>query len=325
MIPENKKDVVNKALQTAFGTTEIEETRQLTAGLSSALVYRIVVEGKPYLLRIIMRTDEFVNPEREYSCMKAGAEIGIAPKVWYTSVADRVAITDFIDAKLFPVDEARVKMPKVLKKLHSLPAFPAFQYIEAAERFNQKFKTSGLMPEEATNEIFLQFDRVNKIYPRNQEDMVSSHTDLKPENTLYDGENLWLVDWEAAFSNDRYIDMAIAGNFLIFSDKDEIEYLKNYFDEEVTEYHLARFFLMRQIVHTFYFTCFLLLSNPAASIDIDTPRPGYREFHEGIWSGEISLANMDNRRLYSLVHMDQLKRNLKSQRFEDSMRIIQSA
>ena len=325
MIPENKKDVVNKALQTAFRTTEIEDIRQLTAGLSSALVYRIVVKGKPYLLRIIMRTDEFVNPEREYNCMKAGAEIGVAPKVWYTSVEDKIAITDFIDAKPFPVDEARLKMPQVLKKLHSLPPFPVVQYIEAAARFNEKFKEAKLMPAEATDEIFKQFDRINKAYPRKTEDIVSSHTDLKPENTLYDGERLWLVDWEAAFSNDRYADLAIAGNFLITNDKEEQEYLQNYFDEEVSEYHLARFFLMRQIIHTFYFTCFILLSNPTGPIDINTTRPGYREFHEGVWSGEISLADMGNRRLYALIHMDQLKQNLQSPRFEESMRVVQSA
>jgi len=325
MIPESKKFIVDNALQTTFGTPQIEDIRQLTTGLSSALVYRIVVKGKPYLLRIIMRTAEFVNAEREYNCMRAGAEVGIAPKVWYTSVADKIAITDFIDVKPFPVDEARVKMPKVLKKLHSLRPFPAFQYLEAAERFNQKFKASGLMPEEAINEIFRQFDRINNIYPRNPEDMVSSHTDLKPENTLFDGEKLWLVDWEAAFLNDRYVDLAIAGNFLINNGKDEQEYLQNYFEERFTEYHLARFFLMRQIIHTFYFTCFSLLSNPQEPIDIGTPRPGYREFHEGIWSGEISLADMDNRRIYALVHMDQLKQNLQSLRFEDSMRIVQSA
>jgi len=325
MIPENRKDIVNKALQSAFGATEIEEIRQLTAGLSSALVYRIVVKSKPYLLRIIMRTDEFVNAEREYNCMKAGAEIGIAPKIWYTSIEDKVAITDFIDAKPFPVDEARIKMPQVLKKLHSLPPFPAFKYIEAAERFNQKFKASGFMPEDATHEIFRQFDRINNVYPRTPQDIVSSHTDLKPENTLYDGERLWLVDWEAAFSNDRYIDLAIAGNFLITNDKEEQEYLQNYFEGELTEYHQARFFLMRQIVHTFYFTCFSLLSNPQGPIDLDTARPSYSEFHEGIWSGEISLANMESRLLYALVHMDQLKQNLQSPRFEESMRIVQSA
>lgn len=324
MIPKDKKTVVDKALQTAFGTTNIEDIRQLTAGLSSALVYRIVVQGKPYLLRIIMRTDEFVNPEREYNCMRAGAEIGIAPKVWYTSISDRVAITDFVDVKPFPVEEARMKMPKVLRKLHSLPPFPPIKYIDAAERFNQKFKEAKLMPGEVTDELFRQFDRINKIYPRNPEDMVSCHIDLKPENTLFDGERLWLVDWEAAFSNDRYADLAIAGNFLITNDKDEREFLQNYFEEDVTEYQLARFFLMQQIIHTFYFTCFILLSNPQGPIDINMARPGYREFNEGIWAGEISLADMNNRRLYALVHMDQLKSNLQLQRFEDSMRIVQS-
>lgn len=325
MIPENKKAIIEQALKTAFGTTEIEEISQLTAGLSSALVYRIVVKGKPYLLRIIMRTDEFVNPEREYNCIRAGAEIGIAPKVWYTSIPDRVAITDFIEVKPLSFEEARIKMPKVLRKLHSLPPFPAFQYIDAAARFNQKLIESKLMPEEEISELFRQFDRINKIYPRKPEDIVSSHSDLKPENTLYDGENLWLVDWEAAFSNDRYADLAIAGNFLIANDKDEKEYLQNYFEQEPTEYQHARFFLMQQIVHTFYVTSFILFSKPQGSIDINIPRSGYREFNDRIWSGEISLADMENRRLYALVHMDQLKHNLQSPRFEDSMRIVQSA
>ncbi|MDO3628663.1 phosphotransferase [Mucilaginibacter sp. BT774] len=325
MIPEDKRTVVDKALQAAFGTTDIEDIRQLTAGLSSALVYRIVIQGKPYLLRIIMRTDEFANPEREYNCMRAGAEIGVAPKVWYTSISDRIAITDFVDVKPFPVEEARIKMPKALRKLHSLPLFPVFQYIDAAARFNKKLLESKLMPEEEISELFRQFDRINKTYPRNPKDMVSSHSDLKPENTLYNGEKLWLVDWEAAFSNDRYADLAIAGNFLIANNKDEKEYLQNYFEEEPTEYQHARFFLMQQIIHTFYLTSFVLFSNPQGPIDINMPRSGYREFNDWIWSGEISLADMNNRRLYALVHMDQLKRNLQTDRFEDSLRIVQSA
>ena len=34
--------------------------------------------------------------------------------------------------------------------------------------------------------------------------MVSSHVDLKPDNMLFDGERVWLVDWQAGFANDRY-------------------------------------------------------------------------------------------------------------------------
>jgi len=45
MIPEEKKAAVEHALQTAFGVTEIDDIRELTVGLSSALILRIVVKG----------------------------------------------------------------------------------------------------------------------------------------------------------------------------------------------------------------------------------------------------------------------------------------
>jgi len=141
MIPESKKAAVDHALLTTFGTTELEEISELTAGLSSALVLRIVVGGKPYLLRIITRTDAMADPTLEYNCMKAAAEAGIAPKVWYAHVEDRIAIIDFIEAKSFPMEEAKTKLPALLKRLHSLPPFP-FR-INYLDKLESSLKNSG--------------------------------------------------------------------------------------------------------------------------------------------------------------------------------------
>ena len=34
------------------------------------------------------------------------------------------------------------------------------------------------------------------VYPHDDAEMVSSHNDLfKPDNMLFDGNRLWLVDW----------------------------------------------------------------------------------------------------------------------------------
>jgi len=63
-------------------------------------------------------------------------------------------------------------------------------------------------------------------YPRLDSDMVSCHMDPKPENLLFDGQRLWLVDWQAAFVNDRYFDLAVAANFLVAADADELTYLE---------------------------------------------------------------------------------------------------
>src|SRR5260370_14820455 len=99
MIPEAKNAAVARALQAAFGVTEFEDIRMLTAGLSSALVFRIVVKGRPYLLRVITRTDAISDPTRQFACMKAGEEAGLAPRIWYTSVEDRVSSTCFVNAR----------------------------------------------------------------------------------------------------------------------------------------------------------------------------------------------------------------------------------
>jgi hypothetical protein len=50
MIPEAKNAAVARALGEAFGVTEFEDIRMLTAGLTSALVFRIIVRRCPYLL-----------------------------------------------------------------------------------------------------------------------------------------------------------------------------------------------------------------------------------------------------------------------------------
>jgi len=324
MIPETKKTAVNHALLTTFGTTGLEDIRELTAGLSSALVFRIVVRGKPYLLRIITRTDAMADPTLEYNCMKAAADAGIAPKVWYANVEDRIAIIDFIEAKPFPMEEAKTKLPQLLKRLHALPPFPfRINYLDKIGEFIEKFRADKLIPDELTAHLFDFYTRIKNIYPRNTEDLVGCHNDLKPENTLFDGERLWLVDWEAAFLNDRYLDLAIMANFLVKNEDDEKIYLDTYFGQETTEYQLARFFLMRQILHLFYFVVFTIVGKtPDKPIDPDMTVPGFREFHDLIWIGKLSLADMGNRLQYAQVHRKQLQHNLGLKRLDEALRVV---
>jgi hypothetical protein len=69
MIPEDKISAVAQALKITFGTSEYQDIRQLTLGLSSALIFRIVVLGKPYLLRVIIRTDALGDPTHQINCL----------------------------------------------------------------------------------------------------------------------------------------------------------------------------------------------------------------------------------------------------------------
>jgi aminoglycoside phosphotransferase (APT) family kinase protein len=328
MIPEAKKDAVARALQEAFGVTEFEDIRTMTAGLSPALVFRIVVRGCPYLLRVITDADSTAGPGRgdqthHFACMKLAAEAGIGPRVWYTSIENRVSITDFVEARPFPRAEALARLPETLRKLHALPPFPrVVKYLDVMDGFVRKFQAAKILPESETEELFQGYARVASVYPRHDSETVSSHNDLKPENILFDGNRAWLVDWEAGFQNDRYLDLAVVANFVVTNDADEDAYLRTYFGEAAGEYRLARFYLMRQLLHTFYPAVLLLFGRAGKPVDSNETAPDFRDFHDRIWTGEVSLASDEAKLRYARVHMHQGLQNMRTVRFQDALRIV---
>ena len=324
MIPEAKKTAVEHALLVTFGVSEFEDISQLNTGLSSALIFRIVVRKKPYLLRVITRTDAMGDPARYYACMKAAPEAGLAPHTWYAGIEDRISITDFVEAKPFPPDKAKVLMPDVLKRLHSLPRFPfRINYLDFADGAIRKFYAAKILPESMIEDVFQQYERIKKLYPRNDEDLVSCHNDLKPDNILFDGDRVWLVDWEAAFLNDRYTELAVVANFVVTSRNDEKDYLESYFGGELTEYHQARFFLMQQMMHMIYFSFFMSLGTADGKpIDLNITKPGFREFHNRLWEGNIHLSDKDAQQQYAWVHLEQVRHNLQLKRFDEALHIV---
>jgi hypothetical protein len=321
MIPETKLAAVKNALQTAFGVSAYEDIRKLTAGLSPDLIFRILVKGKPYLLRVITRTDTNYEP-RHFACMKAGAEIGIAPRIRYMSIDDRILITDFIEAQPFPLDKARLLLADSLQRLHGLTPFPkTVNWLEFVDVYVRRIRDAKILPESVTGEIFQLYSRIMDVYPRAQ-DLVSCHNDLKPENIVFDGKKAWLVDWEAAFLNDRYLDLAVVGNFVLKNDRDEAEYLQTYFGEPAGEYRQARFFLMRQIAHMSYFSFIMMLASTGKPVDPDTVKMDFRDYHDRMWAGEITLVSDEEKIRYARVHMEEALLNMHSKRFEDSLKIV---
>jgi hypothetical protein len=329
MIPAAKKDAVTRALLGSFGISGFEDIRIMTAGLSPALVFRIVVKGRPYLLRIVTDTDSTAGPGRgdqthHFGCMKLAAEAQIGPRVWYTNNEDRVSITDFIEARPFPRTEALDRLPATIRTLHALPPFPSsrvMNYFDAMDGFVRRFEAAKILPDE----FFDGYRCVVSVYPREDSDWVSSHNDLKPENILFDGDRVWLVDWEAGFRNDRYLDLAVVANFVVTNDAEAYSYLRTYFGATPSEYQLARLYLMQQLLHVFYPAVVMLVGLKGKPVPSTEEVLDFRDFHDRIWAGEVSLATDEAKLLYAQLHVNQILQNMRTARFEDALRIVSVA
>src|SRR5580704_7632579 len=279
MIPTEYSEAVIRGLRATFGVTELEDISRITKGHTSSLVFRIIVRGSPYLLKIITRAED---PTRHYTSIRAAAEAGVAPRVWYTNIEDKISITDFVEAQALSVSEARVRLPATLRTLHSLPPFGRAPYNTTCtflidkgpvlDGYLQKFQAANILPKAESEEFFGRLAELAAVYPHDDTEMVSSQNDLfKPDNILFDGQSVWLVDWEAAFLNDRYADLAVVANQVVTNDEEETVFLNEYFGAAPNPYQLARFHLMQQIAHLFYAMAFLSIGSSGQPIDWSGP------------------------------------------------------
>ncbi len=323
MIPLEKSTAVTSALRQAFGVTAYEDIRRMERGLSTALTFRIVVRESPYLLKVITHINEMNDPTRQFAHMRAAADAGLAPRVWYTSTEDGVCITDFVETTPFSVTEAILQIPRVLRTLHALPPFrQEMNYVTMHKGFVWRFRAANLLPKDETEEIFARYAQVAAVYPRLDSDMVSCHNDLKPENILFDGRHVWLADWEASLLNDRYFDLAIVANFIVNEETEERIFLQEYFGQPPDEYQRARFFLMRQVMHLLYASVFLLLGSSGKSEKQRGRALDFKDFHRRIWMGEIHLSDDEMKVAYGRIHWDQLLRNVRQPRFDESLKVV---
>jgi hypothetical protein len=224
-------------------------------------------------------------------------------------------------------------LPALLRRLHALPRFErapfntSCTYLlnkgRAPDEFLEKFQNSKVLPEAESKEFFARLEEIAAVYPFDDAEMVSSHNDLfKPDNILFDRERVWLVDWEAAFLNDRYADLVVVANQLVTNEADERVYLEQYFGAPPDPYQLARFHIMQQLSRLFYTMAFSYMGAMGKSVDWSGAVPDFSDWHRRLWAGEIDLTDNGVKIAYGRVHWERLLRNVGEQKYKEALRIV---
>jgi thiamine kinase-like enzyme len=257
VIPFAKREAVLHATGVTFGAAEIESVEQTANGASGAGIFKITVNQFEYLLRIEGPPDGLRDPARQYICMRIAAEAGVAPRVLYTNADHGVAIIDYIQSKSVQTKRAKEESLRALvmtvRRLHAAPLFPALvEYLDGVGMLIRRCQATHILPKAISGKYLKVYEEIVAVYRNGNSIQVSSHNDLNPGNVLFGREQVWLVDWEAAFAADPFVDLAALANFFAGSDSEREIILQNYFGAATSDVHRARLFLMQQVNRIFY-------------------------------------------------------------------------
>jgi aminoglycoside phosphotransferase (APT) family kinase protein len=210
-----QRHAAQQALTAVLGSAASPDIRPMTGGVSGAFVFLVEVRGKGFVLRVEGPASPLRNPH-QYQSMRIAAEQGIAPKVHYLDEDDRVVMMDFIEDKpLQTYPDGALGLARaigaLLGKLQTAPLFPGFvDYPDIVSRLWRHVCRTGLFADGLLDDASQRLAQICSAYDPRVSHYVSSHNDVLPRNVLFDGKQIWLIDWESAYRNDPLVDVATA-------------------------------------------------------------------------------------------------------------------
>lgn len=293
-ISAERRDAVGSALAATFGSLPTGAVTPISGGASTAATFRVEVGKQKYLLRIEGAPSPLRNPH-QYVSMHIAAEAGIAPKIHYIDEVSRVAVIDFIEQQplgMYPggARALALALGALLARLQSAPIFPQFVvYPDIVARLFAHVRRTGLFAPGLLDAHVEHLDRVRASFLAESSPPVSSHNDFIPSNILFDGERLWLVDWESAYRNDPFVDVAIVLDSVVRSPELEDVLLFAWLQRAPDEAMRVRLALARALTRLYYAGVLLSASAAASwmSGDTDLSAPNQCAFDEAIQNGRL--------------------------------------
>lgn len=334
-IPANRLSSVEKALLQTFNTMDIQDIRLLAGGLSTSPVYKLIVNNQPYVLKLDSTEGAVNHIAGSYTCMAIAANAGIAPPLYYLNTEDALSITKFIENKplraVFTSPGILLEeLAKTIRSIHEMPRIPeGNSLLNTVEALIRQVKESPMFTKTIFEDFFDYYDIIRRHYPWDDKDKVSSHNDLNPNNMICDGKRIWVVDWDAAFLNDRYVDLAISANFFVSNEPQEKMFLEAYFGDGLNSHNSARFFIMRQICRLIYAALMFKLaytSDPTRIVDDpDMQTANMRKVGEQMGAGKLSLSSYRGQLLYGKALLNEALIDMRSPRFIPSVQLLADA
>ena len=209
--------------------------------------FKVLFDGTPFFVRLGHKDPQSLRIDRvkELSLYRLAEKDGIAPRLMYSDAKAGNLIAPFIQGTaygkkdgrwLYERTESIHKIVTLLKRCHShlSPVQPGLDYpfMIINAYIQQALSASIPLPKDIDHAIEIVRNLKSQIP---QQQSVLCHQDLVPDNFIFDGKRLYLVDWEYAEWSDPFFDFTALCIEHQFDEEEKNMVLKQYFQTPTEE------------------------------------------------------------------------------------------
>lgn len=241
--------------------------KPLKGGLSLAKLYKIEIDERKYVLRILQSQEINDQDSLELFCLTEASKKGLSPQIIYISPDSRTVIMDFIEGKTLTIKQANLpenvfKIARTLYETHQITG-----HCSVGESLLSKSKRCALVLNDHLAskaqikhacELIHSYSLALKDYdyPR-----VRVHGDMNPRNIFLTNDKVLLIDWAETTMEDPFYDLSYFSLKADYDEENERLLLTSYLGRPSNENEWKRYQLHKKIHHAFWSLTDLYLAN----------------------------------------------------------------
>lgn len=274
----------------------------LRGGASGAAVYRVEAATGTFVLKL------HHGPAEEWpgklAIQRAAAAAGVAPTIVHVDEAQRAIVSELVvDHGFAPFyfDPSRRAVAleaigALLRRVHALPP-PA-----AAKVADPRKMLASMQADLAAAPAFVGEAIARALAGDVPADRAPAlcHNDVNPSNLVFDGERLFLLDWDTAGVNDPLYDLATVAMFLRMDEATCLRLISAHDGTPATVVP-PRFIALRRIVAAMCGAIFVRMSGAASGPETVETVLALGDFYARLRAGSVSPATPDGMRMFGLA------------------------
>jgi thiamine kinase-like enzyme len=199
--------------------------------------YKVVVEGKPFFVRVPGEGTELLAVDRrnEYYNTKAAAEAGAGPQVLFYLPEFQVMVLEFLEGTTMSnaslgTGKMPTKIAQAIKRLHEGPRFLTdFNMFRLTEYYLGICEQQDIRIPDGYPERLPAIRRIEQAMAVHPLPTVPCNNDLLAENYIFDGRDMHIIDYEYSGNNDPCFELGNTCQELLYDEACIAEVCETYF------------------------------------------------------------------------------------------------